>query len=117
MLNKTLIITSFLLVGLTFSIATIFNVENSYYFDVSITLAYLISTILNTSLIIEKNISVNYKYLSVGILLFVVWNTIFYFLFYYFYKINVIFYVLQVSSLLILLLYALRKSYFYKTKK
>jgi hypothetical protein len=116
MLDKALIIFSFLLVGLTYSVAIIFDIDNLYYFDISLTLAYLASTVLNTSLILGKRISIIYKYLAVAILIFVIWNTIFYFIFYYFYEVNAIFYVLQISSLFILLIYGIRKARLYDAK-
>ena len=113
---KYFIIGIFLLVGLTYSVATIFNIQGSYYYDVAVILMIFSLATLNTMLILGLRIETIYKYLSIASLLFIFWNTIFYFVFYYFDQVNVLFYVLQITSLFIFLAYGIRKTRLYDAK-
>ena len=114
---KYFIIGIFLLVGLTYSVATIFNISGTYYYDIAVILTIFSLATLNTILILGLRIESVYKYLSIASLLFIFWNTIFYFVFYYFDQVNVLFYVLQITSLFIFLTYGIWKARVYDAQR
>jgi hypothetical protein len=122
MLKKVLIIAGFIIYSLAYSVSVIidrfFDLGEGYHFDVLNVLGQFILTILVVAYVVaDRAISIRYKYLAVAMLLYVFWNTFFYYLFIIFGEIDIIFVTMQNLSYLIFMAYGLWKAYLYKTKK
>lgn len=118
MLNKFLLVSLFILTGLSNSIANIFKIEDGVYFDIIFTTIHLFSVILICSFVLQdRKIGVIYKYLSISILFFIFWDTLSYYLFLFANDINFYFITLQYLSYLGLIVYGVWKACIYDAQR
>ena len=115
---KGLLIATFVLFGLAHSIANIFNVKEGFYFDFIYAIGdLLLAVLVVNSVISNRKLSIIYKYLAVAILIFVFWNTLFYYVYILVGEIDTRFIVLEILSYLAFIIYGIWKARLYKTEK
>jgi hypothetical protein len=124
--KKGLILATFLLYGLKSTVAVILDatfistekLEDSFYYDITHILGVFFLSIGYVIFVLQdRRLPIIYKFLSVAILLFVFWDTIYYYLYILIGKIDINYAIIENLTYWRFITYGVWKANLYKTKR